>query len=156
MWTSRAQGRVGNFPPLRTLQDALPTWSAASDQPETTPRDSWPFGSKLTSSAALKQKLEAHFPGMLQRHFLHLVPSTSRVCDSVRLRFGVLQPSALLCPHWSRPANLTAHRTKKCGVCLHTLTQREEFMCDFSVVGVWKPGGSYFVLYSSIFSNILQ
>lgn len=101
----RARGRVGNFPPFRTLHlEALSTWSAASEQPETTPRDSWPFVSKLTSSAALKQKLEAHFPGMLQRPFLHLVPSTSRVCDSVRLRFGGLQPSALPCPHWSRPA----------------------------------------------------
>lgn len=156
LWTLRARGRVGNFPPFGTLQEALPTWSATSEQPETTQRDSWPFGSELTSSAALKQKLEAHSPGMLQRHFLHLVPSTSRVCDSMRLRFGVLQPSALPCPYWSCP-DIWQHIGQRSVESVYKHSHREKSSC---VISPRLESGSqvvlifpYTLLYFQIFYN---
>lgn len=73
-----------------TLHEALPTQSVATEQPEMTISGTvGAFAVGFASPEAHQQKLEDHFPGILQRQFLHFVSFTSRFCDSMRLRTGV-------------------------------------------------------------------
>ena len=103
-------------PLSRTLHEALSAHGVAAEVPENHQRDSLPFHSGVHMTWAFKAG--THFPGTLQRQFLHLVSSASRFGSSRSLRiwsqFCDLVFTNVLTSH------VTELRTKKNEVCLHT------------------------------------